>query len=274
MKSILYLPMTLIAIAVISGCSTTPNATLTEAHENYVSARSSAEVTNQAPLELKDAGDSLQKAQTAFNDDENDSTVNHLAYIANQKVGIARETAKRKTAEIAVTTAQAKRDQVRLNARTAEADSAERQVAGDKSVMEQQAQLIKDLNAKQTERGLMITLGDVLFRTDKAQLEPGGVRNVDKLGDYLNQYPVYKVLIEGYTDSTGGHEHNQQLSERRASSVRTALMDMGISRDRIETQGYAEDYPVASNATAANRQLNRRVEIVLSDNTGKLTQRE
>lgn len=273
MKTFLYLPMTLIAVAVISGCSSPPNRSLTEAHENYVSARSSAEVTNQAPLELKDANDSLQKAQSAYNEDENESTVNHLAYIANQKVAIARETAKRKTAEIAVTNAQAKRDQVRLDARTAEADAAERQVAGDKSVIDQQAQLIKDLNAKQTERGLMITLGDVLFRTDKAQLESGGVRNVDKLGEYLIQYPVYRVLVEGYTDSTGGHEHNQKLSERRANSVRRALIDMGVSGDRIEAQGYAEDYPVASNATAANRQLNRRVEIVLSDNTGKLTQR-
>jgi outer membrane protein OmpA-like peptidoglycan-associated protein len=273
MKTILYLPMTLIAIAVISGCSSTPNATLTEAHENYVSARSNPEVTNQAPLELKDAGDSLQKAEAAFNEDENQRIVNHLAYIANQKVGIARETANRKIAEVAITNAQAKRDQVRLDARTAEADSAERQVAGDKSVIAQQEQMIKDLNAKQTERGLMITLGDVLFRTNKAQLEPGGMRNIDKLGAFLNQYPVYKVSVEGYTDSTGKHEHNQELSQRRADSVRTALVDMGVSSDRILTQGYAEDYPVASNSTASNRQLNRRVEIVLSDNNGKIALR-
>jgi outer membrane protein OmpA-like peptidoglycan-associated protein len=273
MKTINYLPMTLIAVAVITGCSTAPNATLNEAHANYVSARSSAEVTNEAPLELKDANDSLQKAESAFSEDADEAKVNHLAYIANQKVGIARETAKRKTAEIAVTNAQAKRDQVRLDARTAEADAANRQVAGDKSVIDQQAQMIKDLNAKQTDRGLMITLGDVLFRTDKAQLEPGGIRNVDKLGEYLTQYPVYKVLVEGYTDSTGGHAHNQKLSERRADSVRKELMEMGVSSDRIDAEGYAEDYPVANNATAENRQLNRRVEVVLSDNTGKLTQR-
>jgi outer membrane protein OmpA-like peptidoglycan-associated protein len=273
MKTYLYLPMTLICVAVMTACSTTPNPSLTEAHENYISARSSAEVTSQAPLELKDANDALQKAEHAFNEDENSTTVNHLAYIANQKVGIARETAKRKVAEIAVTNAQAKRDQVRLDARTAEADAANRQVAGDKSIIAQQEQLIKDLNAKQTERGLMITLGDVLFRTNKAQLEPGGIRNVDKLGAYLNQYPNYKVLVEGYTDSTGTHDWNQELSERRSDSVRDALEDMGINSDRIQTRGYAEEYPIASNRTASNRQLNRRVEIVLSDSNGKLSSR-
>ncbi|MGD0961520.1 MAG: OmpA family protein [Methylomonas sp.] len=273
MKTTHYLAMTLIAVAVAAGCATPNNPALTEAHDNYINARNSPEVGNQAPLELKDAGDSLQKAEAAFKDDENERTVNHLAYIANQEVMIARQTAERKTAETAISNAQAKRDQVRLEARTAEADSAERQVAGDKSVIEQQEILINELNAKKTERGLMITLGDVLFGTNKAQLQPGGVRNVDKLGDFLNQYPDYKVLVEGYTDSTGGHNYNQDLSERRAYSVRTALVDMGINMDRVLTRGYAEEYPVASNSTASNRQLNRRVEIVLSDNTGKISQR-
>ena len=273
MKTMFYLPITLISVVVISACSSTPNPSLTEAHENYVKARSSAEVSNQAPLELKDANDALQKAESAFNNDESLRTVNHLAYITNQKVGIAWENAKRKTSEIAVTNAQAKRDQVRLDARTAEADAAARQVASGKSLIAEQAQLINDLNAKQTERGLIITLGDVLFRTNKAQLEPGGVRNVDKLSAYLNQYPNYKVLIEGYTDSRGSHELNQDLSERRSDSVRTALIDMGINSDRIQTHGYAEEYPVASNSTASSRQLNRRVEIVLSDSSGNIAQR-
>jgi outer membrane protein OmpA-like peptidoglycan-associated protein len=71
--------------------------------------------------------------------------------------------------------------------------------------------------------------------------------------------------VEGFTDSTGTAEHNLLLSQRRAESVRTALMNMGIAGTRISTRGYGEEYPVASNANSADRQLNRRVEIVLSD---------
>ena len=104
---------------------------------------------------------------------------------------------------------------------------------------------LKELNAKKTERGLVITLGDVLFSTNKAQLKSGGMRNVQKLADFLKQYPQHKVLVEGYTDSTGSDSLNQELSERRANAVRTALLDMGISSDRINTRGYGEAFPVA-----------------------------
>src|SRR5450756_2479229 len=86
---------------------------------------------------------------------------------------------------------------------------------------------LKELNAKKTERGLVITLGDVLFSTNKAHLKSGGIRNVQKLADFLNQYPQRKVLVEGYTDSTGSDSLNQALSERRANAVRTALVDAG-----------------------------------------------
>ena len=97
---------------------------------------------------------------------------------------------------------------------------------------------------------MVITLGDVLFRTDKAILESGGVHNVQKLADFLNQYPKIRVLIEGHTDSTGSAGHNQPLSEQRANAVRIALSDMGIGNDRISTRGYGEKYPVAGNNTA------------------------
>lgn len=290
-----YISMTLIAVAIVSGCSSMPqNSSLTEAHSSYNSALTNPDVTNLAALELKAADDSLNKADYALSEGESDDTVDHLAYIAKQQVAIAQETAKRKTAEIAVNNAGAKRNQVRLDARTAEADAAKRQaaisqetvdrqaaelaVAGanlerDQALIAQQEILLKELNAKKTERGLVITLGDVLFRSNKAQLESGGIRNVQKLADFLNQYPQYKVLVEGYTDSRGSNDLNQELSDRRAYAVRTALVDAGISSDRVRTRGYGEEYPVASNSTAASRQLNRRVEIILSDENGNIAPR-
>jgi len=132
---------------------------------------------------------------------------------------------------------------------------------------------LQALNAKKTERGMVITLNDVLFSTNRSQLASGGMRNVQKLADFLAQYPQQKVLVEGYTDSIGSDSFNQELSDRRAYAVRTALMDMAISSDRIATRGYGETFPVADNNTAASRQLNRRVEIILSDENGNIISR-
>jgi outer membrane protein OmpA-like peptidoglycan-associated protein len=89
----------------------------------------------------------------------------------------------------------------------------------------------------------------------------------------LQQNPQRKVLVEGFADSTGSAAHNQDLSERRANAVRGALQDLGVAAERIAVRGYGETYPVAANDTAQNRQLNRRVEIVLSDDSGKLMPR-
>lgn len=291
-----FFPMALIAVAVLSGCGSTPpkNTLLTEAHSNYNDARSNPQVANLAALELKEAGDTLDKADAAMSKGQGSTAVDHLAYLANQKVGIANETAKRKTAELAVTNAGAKRNEVRLEARTAEANEAKQQVAmitevadqqsadlaaadanaqRDRATIAQQEQQLKELNAKKTDRGMVITLGDVLFRTGKAQLESGGMHNVQKLADFLKQSPKTKVMIEGHTDSVGSESSNLVLSDRRASAVKMALTDKGISSDRISTHGYGEAYPIAGNDTAAERQLNRRVEVILSDDKGNIAPR-
>jgi outer membrane protein OmpA-like peptidoglycan-associated protein len=318
MKKNRYLPLSLIAAAILAGCGTVPpqNTTLAEAHTLYSRAQTNPEVVNLAPVELKKAGESLGKADAALSKGESDATVNHLAYLAKQQVAIAEETAKQKAAELEITNASAQRDQIRLAARTAEVEAArrqaemaqqtaeeqaardealiaagqaeaeaarrqaesaqqtaEQQAARDQALIAQQEMQLKELEAKKTDRGLVITLGDVLFSVNKAELSPGGTRNVRKLADFLNQYPQRKVLIEGHTDSTGSHSINQPLSERRADAVRTALIDMGVSSDRIETRGYADAYPVANNRTPAGRQLNRRVEIILSDDSGNIVPR-
>ncbi len=109
----------------------------------------------------------------------------------------------------------------------------------------------------------MLTLGDVLFATGRATLMPGGLQTVDRLANFLQKYPDRNVLIEGHTDSVGRAEYNMGLSQRRADAVRKALMDRGIGAERITTKGYGESYPVASNKTAAGRQENRRVEVVV-----------
>lgn len=290
-----FFPKTLIAVAILSGCSSMPqNSTLSEAQNSYNSAQAYPQASNLAPLELKEASDALNKADNALSQGDSDARVTHLAYIAKRKADIALETAKRKTDELIVTNAGAERNELQLAARTAEADTAKQQVAivqntadqqavalaaasantaRDQALIAQQDAQLSALNAKKTERGMVITLGNMLFSTDKARMDSGGMRNVQKLADFLNQYPKYKVLIEGYTDSTGSDSLNQKLSDRRANSVQAALIDMGIGSDRVTARGYGKAFPVTSNNTAAGRQMNRRVEIVLSDNQGNLAPR-
>lgn len=132
---------------------------------------------------------------------------------------------------------------------------------------------LADLAAKKTERGIVITLGDVLFAIDQASLNADGMRIAQKLAVVLRDNPQRTVMVEGFTDSTGSAQHNQELSERRATAVRGALLGMGVARERVAVRGFGESFPVVGNDTASSRQLNRRVEIVLSDASGKIAQR-
>ncbi len=138
---------------------------------------------------------------------------------------------------------------------------------------QQLTEQVRDFKAQETERGLVVTLGDLLFDAGEAQLKPAGTQAIDKLAEFLKQYPERNILIEGYTDSTGDAAFNQQLSERRANAVRDALLADAISPDRMRTIGYGEQFPVASNATSDGRQQNRRVEVIISDKEGSIPNR-
>lgn len=285
----------LVATATLSGCASMPqNSLLDEARRDYQAAQANPQVVELAPYELKQAGDALAKATDAASKQDDAAMVSHLAYLAKQRTAIAQETAKQKSAEATVASAAKERGDIRLEARTAEVDRAlesaeaaqqeaalsrmqseiSQEQARDAEIRSSQLEAeLKELNAKQTERGLVITLGDVLFDTNKAQLKPGGIRSLEKLAGFLKQYPQRNVRIEGYTDSTGSADYNLGLSDRRANAVRASLLDMGINSDRISTRGYGQESPVASNDTAMGRQLNRRVEIILSEENGDATSR-
>lgn len=128
---------------------------------------------------------------------------------------------------------------------------------------EQLMKELSDLKAQQTERGIVLTIGDVLFATGKADLSTDANRNIDKLVDFLQKHPNRNVLIEGHTDSVGSDEFNLSLSQRRAGAVKEQLVAKGIAEERITTKGYGKKYPVASNDTASGRQQNRRVEVII-----------
>ncbi|MES2911379.1 MAG: OmpA family protein [Pseudomonadota bacterium] len=270
-----HLP-TLFAMALLVGaCSSGPSSTtlLEQTRSEYQMAQNNPAVASYAPLEMKQASDALAQANTAASLNERAETVDKLAYIARQKIALAQEVAKQKSAEAEVVKAARERDQILLEKRASEANQAKLSAEQAQARAAQLEAQLAELAAKKTERGMVITLGNVLFGTDQARLNAQGIRVAQKLATVLQQNPQRTVLIEGFTDSTGTAAHNQQLSERRANAVRTALLDLGVAQERIATQGYGEAYPIAPNDTAQNRQLNRRVEIVLSDDSGKVMAR-
>lgn len=289
MTMLRILPATLITLAVLAACNTTPrnHALLEEARSDYRAAQGNPQAVNLAGGELKQAGDALNEASAAWARRDEAEMVDHLAYLAKQRVAIAQEVAKQKTAELAVTQAETARDKVRLTARTNEAqtaqrdaqaaqeqaDTARRQTADAQARTGQLQTQLQDLQAQQTQRGLVVTLGDVLFDTNNADLGAGGMRSVDRLVDFLVDHPKRKALVEGFTDSVGSEATNRELSGRRAAAVAQALVGRGIDRQRVATQGYGEAYPVAANDSASGRRSNRRVEIVISDDSGSIVPR-
>ncbi|MES2046870.1 MAG: OmpA family protein [Pseudomonadota bacterium] len=294
----------LLAIAVLLGaCSSAPKTTslLDQTRSDYLIAQNNSNVVSYAPSELKQAGDALAQANDAANKKAGDERIDKLAYLAKQKIAMTQEVASQRSAEAEIANASKERDQVRLDQRTLEANQANAKANQANAIADQSriaaqiaqsetadaqrqaqdaqaraAQLeaqLADLAAKKTERGIIITLGDVLFDTDQARLTTVGMRTAQKLADVLQQNPQRVVLVEGFADSTGSTAHNQELSERRAIAVRNALQQLGVSSDRIAIRGFGESFPIAPNDTAANRQLNRRVEIILSDANGKISSR-
>ncbi|HTC53648.1 MAG TPA: OmpA family protein [Steroidobacteraceae bacterium] len=146
-----------------------------------------------------------------------------------------------------------------------EADAARQAAASsDRQVTDLQSQ-VAALQARPTDRGLVLTLGDALFNSGRADLQPGANGHLGRLVAFLNRYPGRTVVIEGYTDSLGNDNFNQGLSERRAGAVKSYLIEQGVSSARLTASGKGASDPVASNETAAGRQQNRRVEVIISD---------
>lgn len=280
--------------AALAACSSVPesNAALERARGSYNSAQADPQVVRLAPDELKRAGEALRVADQARSAGGSLASVDHLAYLTTQRVVIAQETASSKAAQAVTAAAAAERDKVRLAQRTSEADLAQQQLAqsqqsnarktselaaADAGAQRDQARVndlesqLKDLNARKTDRGMVVTLGDVLFDTGQSKLLIGSQPNMAKLAELFKRNPQRRASIEGFTDSVGGAASNMDLSQRRASAVKTALVGLGVASDHLSTQAHGEDQPVASNDTAAGRQLNRRVEIVFAPESGGLS---
>jgi outer membrane protein OmpA-like peptidoglycan-associated protein len=291
------------------------NAALNQARSQLQAAQADGQTSRLAAPELQRAVDAVAQADAAFARRDSAESVDHLSYLAAQRVVIAEETRRQRQAEATSATAGLERDRMRLAARTREADAAQRTaaVAQQSAALAQQSAVLaqgrteaaerqgdaaqrealaarqgtrdaqmraevlerqlSDMKARKTERGLVVTIGDVLFDNNRAEMRSGAGRSMDQLVAFMKQYPMRKALVEGFTDSVGSDVDNQNLSDRRAEAVRGALVGRGVAAERVTTQGYGEAYPVSDNDSASGRQANRRVEIVISDDSGSIAAR-
>jgi outer membrane protein OmpA-like peptidoglycan-associated protein len=125
---------------------------------------------------------------------------------------------------------------------------------------------LENLQLRQTESGVVVTLGDVLFASGQTELVEGGRSSLEEVVDLLQTEPDKKIRVEGHTDSLGDAEANLELSQKRAQAVCDALISLGVDSSRISALGMGEDFPIASNDDEEGRALNRRVDVILLDN--------
>jgi len=268
--------ITIGAALAMSACVTTPQSDpILEGARAAVQAAEADPYANQyAALDLQTAKGDLDSAEAAAAN-HRQADVDQPAYLATQWARIAQARGAAKAADAKVAAGQAERDRIQLAAREREVQSANRQVQvanGQRDqANEESARLqaeLEQLKATPTPRGLVLTLGDVLFNTGKSDLNPGGARKLDQLAQFLTDHPERRVEIDGFTDSVGADDYNLDLSQRRADAVKGALISRGIDASRITTQGYGKAFPVASNTDSGGRQLNRRVEVVIGGDNG------
>jgi outer membrane protein OmpA-like peptidoglycan-associated protein len=238
--------------ALVAACAGRSSESLQEARSAVAAARADQQVVTYALAPLQDSERALDRAESAFSGGADQDQIDHLAYVAEQRAAIAEAIATERVALAEVEELGEGRDTLMLDARDRQIGMLERELA--------------ELQAERTDRGLVVTLSDdILFDVDQADLKPGAAQQLARVSDFLRNHPDRNILIEGHTDSTASDSYNLALSQRRATAVEDFLISQGGDPTRISARGYGEQLPVATNDTAAGRQQNRRVELVILD---------
>lgn len=255
----------LLSSLVLAGCASHPNSdtALQQTGSDFQKVKEDSNVLRIAPKDVIRAGESLARADRLSSYWGSGGDVVHYAYLSQRYSAIAREHTELVLNEERAAKLELERQRLQLALREAKLLSVQQQ---GKWLEEQ----IASLTTTQTDRGLVMTLGDVLFDTGQAELKNSANRTVLKIVQFLQLNPKRVVRIEGYTDSTGGEQENLKLSRDRAQAVADVLVDLGIDDKRIQVEGYGDQYPVEVNASERGRAQNRRVEIVFSDDKGQL----
>jgi outer membrane protein OmpA-like peptidoglycan-associated protein len=268
-------------VALVAACASAPQRSdqLEQARAQVQTLSADPLAQQSASTDIEAARAQLQQADTALQQKKPPEEVNHHAYLAlrHAEAGEARVAEAHARQEVA--RGEQDRNRVLMQAREresqhaqGEAETAKNTAAAAQSELASARQELSALQAKQTDRGMVMTLSDVLFDTGRSTLKPGADRDLDRLAQALKDNSSTRVMIEGHTDSVGSDSYNEELSQRRAQAVADALRTRGVAADRYEAKGLGKSFPVASNATNAGRQQNRRVEIVFSDDAGRFAQ--
>lgn len=278
MNKLFILCISGVALAGFTACTTTPKrvASLEEARQRVQQVEAMPHAGEVAAKEIDGAHQALREADMLVSKHGKLEEINNAAYIANRHAQVAEQLVNEANAKQAATDSVAERDRIVLQARNAEVVKQREQLKDQKAELQSEVDAAKqraeelqkelaDMNAKKTDRGMVLTLGDVLFDTGKATLKPGANSTLARLSTYLKQSPESNVVIEGHTDNVGSNEYNTELSQRRAQAVQDELLNQGANAQQITAVGKGEDYPVAGNDTAAGRQQNRRVEVIIQN---------
>jgi outer membrane protein OmpA-like peptidoglycan-associated protein len=266
------------AVAVLAGCSTTPDTIAElETARAIVPQVENSPRAGVAALEIGEARKALERANRLADKGGKVGEVEYEASVASKYAQIANEKILTAQARDEIQKGEAERQAVLVSAREREAQRSSQQAqaaSAQAQTAEERAKALErelaDLKGKKTDRGVVVTLGDVLFDTGMATLKPGAYTTIDRLATVLKEDAARKVLIEGHTDNVGSDEYNQSLSERRAASVQAALFERGVEASQISTVGKGETTPVAGNDNPAGRQQNRRVELVFQDDRSRV----
>ncbi len=257
-------PYLLLAMVLLSGCASQESQQLLEeAASSFQQVKEDADVLRSAPKDVVRAGESLARAERFSGYWGSEENVIHYAYLSQRYSEIARQHTELNLNQERLARLDLQRERLQLALREA------------KLLGTQQGQLLEEqmisLAASETDRGLVMTLGDMLFDAGRSELDASASRTILKLVQFLQINPRRNVRIEGYTDNSGKAEDNLELSHARAQAVADVLKDLGVDGKHIEVKGYGETHPVAENASSKGRAQNRRVEILISDEQGRLS---
>ena len=250
----------------LGGCASQQGSdqVLQAASADFQKVKEDTDVLRSAPKDVIRAGESLARAERLSTYVGSGEDVRHYAYLSRRYSEIAREHSNLLLSQEQLAKMKLDRQRLRLALREAKLASVQRQ---GQWLQEQ----IFSLATAQSDRGLVMTLGDMLFDEGDTELKSSANRTVLKVVQIMQLNPRRIIRIEGYTDNTGDRQGNLKLSRERAQSVADMLVDLGVSEKRLQVEGYGEQFPVDVNATERGRAQNRRVEIVFSDDKGLLS---
>jgi outer membrane protein OmpA-like peptidoglycan-associated protein len=278
--AVLTVPVALAGVAACGGERVPPKA-LVDARADYYQARDGI-AARMDPTDVHEADVALQKAEHAWTSSPDEPSTIDMAIIADRKALLARSVANTMKSQQDVQQAAAQLEALKtqqLASAQGKLSSTQQALGATQMQLEQQQaaaallaaqlkdardSLAKIASVKDDERGMVITLeGEVLFKTGKFDLKPGGMAKLDMIADALKGKDA-PIVVYGFTDSVGAHDMNMTLSQNRAQTVRDYLVSKGLPQDVITAQGKGPDAPIADNTSVEGRAMNRRVEIVVS----------